>query len=101
MSDEFGLTLEKLMTGRGFTVTQLARKISEPVKSVHEWVGENGRIPRNPAVLRKLAELFNVSVHFLLFGEEDARNTIASLLEKTEIHTGLYEISIKKVIPKT
>lgn len=100
MSDGFGQTLEKLMSSREVTASQLARKIGEPVKSVHEWIGPNGRMPRNPQVLKKLAEFFNVSVHFLLFAEDDPRTSIAMLLEKTEIHTGLYEITIKKVREK-
>ena len=48
----------------------------------------------------KLAEYFDCSVYFLLFGEEDPKSLIGEILEKTEIHTGMYETSIKKVKTK-
>jgi hypothetical protein len=57
-------------------------------------------MPRDPQVLKKLAEYFDCSVYFLLFGEEDPKSLIGEILEKTEIHTGIYEISIKKVKTK-
>lgn len=96
----FGQNIEELMTQKRYTVSTLAKELKVPAKTVHEWVGKNGRMPRNPDVIRKLSEILSVSLHFLMFGEEDPRNPLNQFLEKTEIHTGLYEITIKKVNPK-
>lgn len=79
---------------------ELARRISIPRTSVHEWVGSAGRIPRDPQHLKKLCDFFNVSASFLLWGEEEKTTTLESLISKTEIHTGMYEIILKKVDPK-
>lgn len=96
----FGQNIEELMTQKRYTVSTLAKELKVPAKTVHEWVGKNARMPRSPEVIRKLAELLGVSIYFLMFGEEDPRNPLNQFLEKNEIHTGLYEITIKKVNPK-
>lgn len=96
----FGENLERLMKERRYTVASLAKELGTPSKTVHEWIGKGGRMPRNPEVLRQLSEVLNVSLYCLLYGEEDPRSALSQILEKTEVHTGLYEITIKKVNPK-
>lgn len=100
MAKSFGENLEKLMSERRFSVSALAKHLAIPSKTVHEWVGKGGRMPRNPDVLKKIAMILDVSIHFLLYGDEDPKSSITQILEKSEIHTGLYEITIKKVNPK-
>ena len=97
MSKTFGEVLKQLMSERNLSVSQLAKAINCPSKTVQEWLGPHGRIPRDLDVLKRLAQHFHCSTHALLFGEEDPRGLIGEILEKTEIHTGLYEITIKKV----
>lgn len=97
--NEFGERLEKLCKERGIAVNELARRISISSKTVHEWVGTSGRLPRNPQHLKALSQFFSVSVDFLLFGEEN-QITLDGLISKTDLHTGLYEISIRRVSPK-
>jgi transcriptional regulator with XRE-family HTH domain len=96
----FGENLEKLMKERRFSVAALAKHLGVPAKTVHEWVGKGGRMPRDPEALKKIAEQLDVSIYFLLYGVEDPKSAFAQILEKTEIHTGLYEITIKKVNSK-
>ena len=97
--NEFGERLERLCKERGIAVNELARRISVSSKTVHEWVGTSGRLPRNPEHIKALSKFFNVSLDFLLFGEENQIN-LESLISKTELHTGLYEISIRRVSKK-
>lgn len=98
--NSFGEILEELMASKRVSISMLAKELAVPAKTIQEWVGTGGRIPRNLDSIKKLSEYFDVSVHYLLFGEEDARNIINDILEKTEIHTGMYEITIKKVKQK-
>jgi len=93
----FGLVLESLMRERNLSVRALAKELKLPHKTVAEWIGASGRVPRHPESLKKLAEYFGVSIHYLLFGEQDPHNFISDVLDKTELHSGLYEITIKKV----
>ena len=101
MSKTFGGLLKQMMTERHLSVATLARAINCPPKTVQEWLGPHGRVPRDLEVLKRLAECFKCSTHMLLFGEEDPRGLIGEMLDKTEIHTGIYEITIKKVKTKT
>jgi transcriptional regulator with XRE-family HTH domain len=96
----FGEVLRELMLRDRVSVAEIARAIGEPAKTVQEWVGPRGRTPRDLSKLPKLAEFFHVSVHHLLTGQEDPRSGLEGLLDKTEIHSGMYEITIKKVKPK-
>mgnify|MGYP000210946966 CR=1 FL=1 len=93
----FGVVLSALMKDRNLSAGKLADKVGYSAKTIQEWLGPNGRMPRDVAAIKKLAEFFNVSTHYLLYGEEDKRSDIASFLAKHEIFTGIYEISIKKV----
>lgn len=96
----FGEVLEKLMKDKRISTKELASAVGVPAKTVTEWIGKDGRTPRNTDTIKKLSNFFDVSTHYLLFGEEDPKNIINELIEKTEIHTGLYEITIKKVKQK-
>jgi transcriptional regulator with XRE-family HTH domain len=97
----FGENLEKLMKTRGLSGRTLAKQMGVPAKTVQEWVGSGGRMPRSPDALRQLASLFDISIHELLFGVPDPQGMIGSLLEKTEIHSGIYEITVKKIKNKS
>lgn len=93
----FGKTLESLINRHNLSVRQFAQKIGVSPKTVNEWVGKSGRFPGNPDSLKKIADLFDITIHELIYGEPDPREFLGSILEKTEIHTGLYEVTIKKV----
>lgn len=100
MATAFGENLQRLMQKRNLTGRALARELDLPYKTVQEWVGPSGRIPRDPDTLKRVAQFFDCSIHFLLFGEEDPKLNLTNWLEKTVIHSGLYEITIKKVHEK-
>ena len=100
MTSSFGKTLKSLMADRGVSASKVAVAIGVSPKTIHEWLGGDGRVPRNLGAIRKLAEYFQCSTHFILFGEEDPRSILGDILTKTEIHTGLYEITVKRVTKK-
>lgn len=89
-------TLKLLIRQRGMTTSELARQISVSPKTISDWLA-GGRTPRDMDAVRRCAQFLNVSFHYLLFGEEDAKSLVGELLRKTEVHTGLYEISIRRV----
>jgi transcriptional regulator with XRE-family HTH domain len=97
MKRNFGDILHDLMKERKISGRSLAKELGIPYKTLQEWLGPGARMPRDPEVLKKVSDYFNVSVHYLLFGEEDQRTIIGEFLDKTEIHTGLYEITVKRV----
>jgi transcriptional regulator with XRE-family HTH domain len=92
---EFAKTLKKIIRQKAMTTGELAKEINVSPKTINDWL--TGRTPRDLDAVKRCAEVLGVTVHYLLYGEEDRRNLIEEILERTEIHTGLYEISIKKV----
>ena len=68
LTTNLGPRLRKLRLERGWTLAQLAEKIDGTVRAVFYYEQE-GRFPPAPA-LSKLAEAFDVSMEFLMSGEE-------------------------------
>ena len=95
---EFAKTLKTLIRQNASSVNELAREINVSPKTINDWL--TGRTPRDLDAVKRCAEFLEVSIHFLLYGEDESRNLIEDILEKTEIHTGLYEISVRRVSPK-
>lgn len=91
----FGENLKLLMSEKGVKAREVATALGLSSRTVNEWVGGGARTPRDLVQIKKLAEFFGCSVHRLLYGEEE--NLLERVLTKTDIHTGLYEISIRRV----
>lgn len=87
------------MKARGLSAAELSRKTEIPKRTISEWLGSAGRIPSKPEYYRKLSTALECSVEKLLFGK-DSTPGLEALLAKTEIHTGLYELTIRKVNKK-
>ena len=78
------------------TMTEFAKAIDCSPKTVSEWI-IGKRNPRDLAAVKRCASVFNVSLHYLLFGEEDPINLVYNLVDSIELHTGVYELSVRKV----
>jgi len=101
MANSFGNNIKNLLKSQNLSVREFSKQLNIPQKTVQEWASCVGnRIPRDATVLKNIANYFGCSIYFLLYGEEDPKSLLSEILEKTEIHTGLYEISIKKVKTK-
>lgn len=92
-------TLRALIRRNGLTITSLAKDIGVSAKTVNEWLA--GRSPRDMNAVKRCAERLGVSLHYLLFGENENADFLQDVLKKTVLHTGLYEITVKKVSSKT
>lgn len=94
---DFGVNLEQLILEKFNSIASFAREIGKNRKTVGEWLGKDGRFPSKPEDIKAISLALGVSVHELMFGTLDGNEPLGSLLEKTEIHTGMYEITVKKV----
>ncbi|POB13868.1 helix-turn-helix transcriptional regulator [Halobacteriovorax sp. DA5] len=88
--------LRELINEYDITVASLARKSGVPKTNLNNWL--NGGSP-NIEQVQKVADFFDVSFEYLAFGKKQS-HSLDDLLDKVELHTGLYEISIKKVSKK-
>lgn len=95
-----GQNLEKLLKEKNISPTKFAKKIQVSPKTLHEWIGKNGRFPSKAEHLKSIARELDISIHELIFGEPDPKEVIFSLMESTTIFTGDFEITIKRKIKK-
>lgn len=97
---DFGLGLEQMILKKFKTISAFAKVTGINKKTIDGWIGTGARFPSRPEYIKSMAEALNVSVHELLYGCMDNREPLAAIFEKTEIHTGTYELTIKKIIKK-
>jgi len=100
MADNFGNNIKKLLKKKNLSVSRFAKEINTAQKTVDDWIKHPDRIPRDTKTLKRISEYFGCSTHFLLYGEEDAKSLLGEILERTEIHSGLYQITIERVKTK-
>jgi transcriptional regulator with XRE-family HTH domain len=85
--------LKSLLEKHDMTVVQLARKTSVPKNTLFNWL--SGMKPKDVEQAKRVAEVFNVSLDFLLFGEQSPMVVgIADL--KNEINAGVFEVILRK-----
>lgn len=88
--------LRQLIELKEITVSELARKVDVPKSNILTWM--NGANP-NLEQLDKVAQFFNVSLDYLVFGRSN-EDLFSKFTEKIEMHSGHYEIIIKKMNKK-
>ncbi len=91
---DFTSTLTSLMEERDLTLGKLSKETGISKSSLHGYL--QGAEP-SLTNLAKLASYFSISLDFLVTGKET--DPIEQLL-KVEVHNGLYEVNIKRVVKK-
>jgi transcriptional regulator with XRE-family HTH domain len=94
MAIKTGTVLKKIIQERRLTLREIANGSGVPATTIAEW--SNNRTPKNPLQVKKVAEFLGVSVHYLLFEEEDKQEPLQKIL-KEDFFKGTFEISIKRV----
>lgn len=94
MKLKIGTILSKLLEEQRVTLKALSKSTGVPSSTIGEW--KLNRMPKNPEQVRKVSQFFGVSLHYLLFGEEDREEPFQKIL-KEEMFSGTFEISIKRV----
>lgn len=90
-------TLKRLMSEKSETLLSLSKSTGVPKSTISEWMAN--RTP-NPVQASKIARHLGVSLHFLLFGEEDPQETIQQIL-KEDFFSGTFEINVKRIKRKS
>jgi len=98
MSEDFAKNLKRLLEQRGLSVKEAAKRVGTSEKNLREWL--SGRSPRDLDAVRRLASVLGIGIHDLLFSSPDPIGMMADIFERTEVHTGLYRVTVEKVSPK-
>jgi transcriptional regulator with XRE-family HTH domain len=88
--------LKLLLEEKEITIGFLAKATGVPKSTLATWL--SGRTP-DLIQLDKVAQYLGTNIEALAFGRNQ-EDIFSQLMEKVDIHTGLYEISIKKVVKK-
>lgn len=97
MSVQIGKVFSQIVKERRYTIKEISKVTEVPASTLAEW--QAGRIPKNPAQVRVVAQFLKVSLHFLLFGEEDSQQLTAKLTNQ-DLLNGVFEISIRRIYLK-
>ena len=90
---KIGKVLKNIMEKERHTLATMSKGTGISKSTISEWL--NNRSP-NPAQAVKLADHLGVSLHFLLFGKEDAQEPIQKIM-KEDFFSGTFEITVKRV----
>lgn len=91
---KIGKNLREMMATSNHTLKQISKATGVPVSTLAEW--SNNRSPKNLVHAQRVASFLGVSLHFLLFGEEDQQEPLVKLM-KEDVFSGTFEINIKRV----
>lgn len=87
--------LRELLEKERISITKLAKETDVPIQTIHGWlVGKN---PSNANHLRKVAQFFKVTIHYLLFGEDDPFEKTLTTAELKQIFSGDIRVTIHKL----
>lgn len=87
-------TLAKLLKEQNLSLRELSKRSGVPNSTLQEW--SSNRSPKNPIQVQKVAQELGVSMHYLIFGEEDKSEPLTKLL-KEDVFSGTFEINIRRV----
>lgn len=94
MKLQIGANLRKIIKDRRLTLKEISLATGVPSTTIAEWT--NNRAPKNPVQMKLVANFLEVSIHYLLFGEEDTQEPINKIL-KEDFFSGTFEINIRRV----
>lgn len=97
MKTQIGKVFSEILFKRGLTARQVAEATQVPASTLAEW--KANRTPKNPVQVRKVAEYLGISMHYLIFGEEDREEPISKIVRE-DFFQGTFEITIKRVREK-
>ena len=87
-------TLSYILDSRRLTIKEISKATGVPMSSISGWKKDN-RSPHAEQAA-KVARHLGVTVHYLLFGEEDHEEPLQKIL-KEDFFSGTFEITVKKV----
>ncbi|MCM2353974.1 MAG: helix-turn-helix domain-containing protein [Pseudobdellovibrio sp.] len=94
MSTQIGKVFSQIIKERRYTLKEISKATGVPATTLAEW--QANRTPKNPNQVKSVAQFLGVSLHYLLFGEEDSQEPIAKIM-KEDFFSGTFEINIKRV----
>lgn len=86
--------LKKLLHEHDITAAQLARACKIPPQTINNWL--SGQEPRSLNQLKSVADYFDISVDYLVYGKEEKKKDQIRDYEE-EINAGIFEVVLRRI----
>lgn len=86
--------LKKLLHEHDLTAAQLARATKIPPQTINNWL--SGQEPRGLGQLKAVADYFEISVDYLVYGTHSPKSEPIKEYED-EINAGTFEVVLRRV----
>ncbi len=94
MEIAIGKVLKSIIDERRLTLKEISKATGVPSSTLGEWLAN--RTPKNPVQVLKVADFLGITLHYLLFGQEDREEPIAKIVRE-DFFQGTFEITVKRV----
>lgn len=96
---KIGKVLMDLMNKNNYSLKELSLISGVPQSTIAHL--RSNRNPRDISTVNALAEVFNISLHEMLYGEPDLRSSLEITKRfETELFNGVFELSLKRIDKK-
>lgn len=95
---KIGHVIKRLLREQRRTLKEISRETEIPYSTLHTW--QENRQPKDILKAQRLAEYFGVTLHHLLFDQEDLREKKESdqMDQKSdELFKGAFEVIIRRI----
>lgn len=94
-----GKNLEQALADRELTVSQLSKGANVPRTTLLGWIKGTSASP-NLEQLDRVAKFLRMTIEELAFGRKQKQPELTDLLDSATVHTGLYKLTIERVVEK-
>lgn len=96
---QFSKNLKDIIKKRKLTITEISKGTNIPISNISEWA--QGRKPVLSEDLIRLADYLEVSLEYLITGKNKEDEIIENIINRvgeefTQIHKGIYRITVEK-----
>lgn len=88
------IVLRRLIEKKDLKQSEVARAIGMAQSTFHDWT--YGRIPRDLKTVKKLAEFFNVSFEYMVFGTKQDQDHLKERCERLEFENAMIKLQAQK-----
>lgn len=94
MANQLKTNLKRILNSNKITPAQLSRATKIPPQTLNNWL--SGQSPRNLDHVKKVADYFNVTIDYLLYGNEFKSNEFLEDFSE-EINAGIFEVVLRRI----
>jgi transcriptional regulator with XRE-family HTH domain len=90
--------IKRLMSEKDLSIAQLSRATFVPAQTLHNWLA--GQKPRDVDQVKKVAEYFDVTLDYLLYGIINESHLEPLEKYREEINAGMFEVILRRISQK-